>query len=63
MPQPLSEVSIRQLRHMGLYHLRHADLNQDGFINADDMIAFLGGARPSIDLVSPNKTSRRIPRK
>jgi len=61
--QPLSEVSIRQLRYMGLYHLRYADLNHDGYINADDMIAFLNGDRPSIKSIYENKASRGIPRR
>lgn len=62
--QPLSEVSIRKLRHMGLYHLRYADLNDDGYINAEDMIAFLNGDRPSIiKSISENKTSRHNPRR
>jgi hypothetical protein len=41
-----SEVSVGELRQMGLSELIVADLNGDGLINTDDMAAFAQGFRP-----------------
>jgi hypothetical protein len=46
-PAPLAEVSVDQLRQMGLGELVVADLNGDGLVNAQDMEAFMQGARPT----------------
>ena len=43
---PLAEISIKELRRRGLYHLRFADLNGDGILNAEDVNAFLSGSHP-----------------
>jgi hypothetical protein len=42
----LTEISVRELRQMGLSHLAVADLNGDGLLNLDDMTAFDQGVRP-----------------
>jgi hypothetical protein len=46
-PPALTEVTVDQLRQMGEDDLIAADLNGDGVLNADDMSAFLSGARPA----------------
>jgi hypothetical protein len=46
-PTPLAEVSVDQLRQMGMGELVVADLNGDGLVNAQDMDAFMQGARPT----------------
>lgn len=43
---PLTEVSVRELREMGLGDLAVADLNGDGVLNMDDMSAFMAGETP-----------------
>jgi hypothetical protein len=47
LPPALTEVSVEQLRQMGLDDLIVADLNGDGLVNSDDMDAFTQGARPA----------------
>jgi hypothetical protein len=47
LPPALTEVTIDELRQMGLGDLAVADLNGDGVLNADDMDAFLQGVRPA----------------
>jgi len=47
LPPALAEVTIDELRQMGLDDLIVADLNADGVLNAADMDAFLQGARPA----------------
>jgi hypothetical protein len=47
LPPPLAEVSVDELRQMGLGDLVVADLNGDGLVNAQDMDAFMQGARPT----------------
>jgi len=44
---PLTEVSVDELRQMGMGELAVADLNGDGLVNAQDMDAFMQGARPT----------------
>jgi len=46
-PPALTEISVDQLRQMGEDDLIVADLNGDGVLNADDMSAFMSGARPA----------------
>ena len=43
---PLTEISIKELRRRGLYHLRFADLNGDGILDAEDVNAFMTGSYP-----------------
>jgi hypothetical protein len=45
-PAALTEVTIDELRQMGEGDMAVADLNGDGVLNADDMDAFMQGARP-----------------
>jgi len=42
----LTEISVKDLRTMGLGELAVADLNNDGMVNTEDMAAYLAGARP-----------------
>jgi hypothetical protein len=42
-----TEVSVRELREMGMADLAVADLNNDGLVNMDDMSAFLAGNVPA----------------
>ena len=51
-----TEVSVRELRQMGLGELAVGDLNNDGWLDLDDMAAFKAGARPG------KKPSPRVPR-
>jgi hypothetical protein len=46
-PLARTEVSVRDLREMGMGELAGADLNGDGLVNMDDVQAFLDGARPT----------------
>jgi hypothetical protein len=46
-PTPLAEVSVDELRQMGMGELAVGDLNGDGLLNAQDMDAFMQGARPT----------------
>jgi hypothetical protein len=43
---PITEISVRELREMGLGDLAAGDVNGDGLLNVDDMNAFGQGARP-----------------
>jgi len=47
LPPALAEVTVEQLLEMGYDDLIVADLNGDGVLNADDMDAFMQGARPA----------------
>jgi hypothetical protein len=47
MPTPLVEVSVDELQQLGMGELAVADLNGDGLVNAQDMDAFMQGARPT----------------
>jgi hypothetical protein len=42
-----TEISVRELRQMGMADLTVADLNQDGLVNMDDMSAFMAGEVPA----------------
>ncbi|RME40654.1 MAG: hypothetical protein D6788_02880 [Planctomycetota bacterium] len=46
-PVARTEVSVRELREMGLGELAVADLNGDGLVNMDDIQAFMNGERPA----------------
>jgi len=43
---PLAEVSVHALKKMGLSNLIRADINNDGWVNADDIALFLQGGNP-----------------
>ena len=43
---PLTEISIEELRERGLGHLSVGDLNEDGWLDMEDVAAFLQGVRP-----------------
>jgi len=46
-PRPaIVDISNDELSKMGMGNLRVADLNHDGRLNTDDVVAFLNGARP-----------------
>jgi hypothetical protein len=47
LPPALVEVTVDELRQMGYEDLIVADLNGDGVLNAQDMEAFMQGARPA----------------
>jgi len=46
--EPITEISLAELRRMGLGHLSAGDLNGDGWLDQLDIAAFLNGARPGI---------------
>jgi hypothetical protein len=41
-----TSISVKELREIGLGDLAVADLNNDGFVDTDDMAAYVAGARP-----------------
>jgi len=43
---PVTSITLRELRSMGLGHMAVADVNRDGVLDMDDMIAFLQGDVP-----------------
>jgi hypothetical protein len=43
---PIFDISVVELRQMGMGHLVVADLNSDGRLNEADVVAFAQGARP-----------------
>ncbi len=43
---PITEISVRELRRLGLGHLTVGDLNEDGWLDEADIVAFMEGARP-----------------
>jgi hypothetical protein len=57
-PVGRTEVTVKQLREMGLESLVIADLNGDGLVNTDDMAAFVQGARPKADKVNRGSVGR-----
>ena len=57
-PVPLTEISVKQLRLMGLGDLVVADLNGDGLLNVDDMAAYQEGVAP-VDTVIQRKRGTR----
>jgi hypothetical protein len=53
-----TEITVKELREMGLGDLAVADLNADGVVNTDDMAAFVEGARPKTDKVNRGSVGR-----
>ncbi len=49
---PMTEIPLRDLESMGLGHLIDGDLNGDGVLGVDDIVAWMQGQRP------PAKTTR-----
>jgi len=43
---PRTEISVAELRAMGLHSATAADLTGDGMVNQEDIAAFIAGARP-----------------
>jgi hypothetical protein len=43
---PLESITVAELGRRGLMHLSVADLNHDGVVDMNDVVAFLAGARP-----------------
>jgi hypothetical protein len=52
-----TEVSVRELRQMGMGELSVGDLNNDGLLNVDDMTAFSAGQLP--DSKTPSRLNQR----
>jgi len=50
-----TEVSVRELRQLGLGDLAVADLNGDGVLNGEDMNLFMQGARPEVKKAQPDR--------
>jgi hypothetical protein len=50
---PLMSISVAELRQRGLDELALADLNGDGVLDLDDVLAFLNGARPRVPKPTP----------
>ena len=44
-PVPITEISVKELRRMGLGELSAADLNGDGLLNMEDMTSYQQGIR------------------
>jgi hypothetical protein len=44
---PITSISVKELRQSGNADLISADLNRDGFVDTDDVTAFLQGDRPA----------------
>ncbi len=55
-----TEVSVRELRQMGMNDLTVADLNGDGLVNMEDMSAFLAGQLPSRKAPSRGRTDSSV---
>ncbi len=53
---PITEISVRELRGLGLDHLAAADLNADGMLDEAEIEEFMMVARPK----PPQKTQREI---
>ena len=45
---PITSISLRELRANGMPELITADLNRDGMLDTDDVSAFLAGDRPGV---------------
>ena len=46
---PITSISVEELEAMGLAELVVADLNEDGFLDLDDMAAFMSGEVPDVE--------------
>ena len=44
--KPVTEISVEELHQRGLGYMEVADLNGDGWLDAQDITAYLSGARP-----------------
>lgn len=56
---PTEEISVADLRAMGLAPLAAGDLNRDGWLDAGDIAAFMQGARPgTLRSVTPTRRVR-----
>ncbi|MCZ6652141.1 MAG: cohesin domain-containing protein [Planctomycetota bacterium] len=44
---PVTRISVKELRKLGLYDMIAADLNEDGWFDEEDIGAFMNGDRPS----------------
>jgi len=45
-PQPITSITVKELRRKGLGELAEADLNGDGVVDQSDMAAFMNGQTP-----------------
>jgi hypothetical protein len=57
--QGVTEISVKDLRQMGLGDLAVADLNDDGLVNMTDMASYLEGARPKAAVKGERGTNGR----
>ena len=55
-PQPLMSITVRELHAMGLGHMAAADVNHDGVLDQQDIIALIDGTA-SIDDANPVRES------
>lgn len=58
---PVREISVQQLRQMGMGELQAGDLNHDGWLDSDDVVEFLNGARPRVIRTQISGTAQRRP--
>ena len=57
-PTPFTELSVKDLRLMGLGNLIIADLNGDGLLNTDDMDAYQNGVVPTDNVIHRKRGTR-----
>ena len=58
---PLTEISVEDLRDLGLGHLSVGDLNEDGWLDMEDVSAFLQGVRPEPQLPVEEAAEVEVP--
>ena len=56
---PVTEVSVNELRQMGMGDLAGADLNGDGILNMVDITAYMEGQRPTRTNAKPRSIRDR----